>query len=230
MTEPTISRKAHMRRWIRDHGLSITLFALFLATLAGQSAAGHRTYNQEQREHRERPVSYAHYLTTGNFVESVFENWESEFLQMASYVLLTVFLFQRGSAESKDPDSEDPSDADPRKAVRKDSPWPVRRGGWVLTLYENSLGITLGLLFLMSFLLHAAGGVREFNQDQLLHGGHTISYVQYFTTSQMWFESFQNWQSEYLAVGIMVVFTIFLRQRHSPESKLVAAPYSVTGN
>jgi hypothetical protein len=185
---------------------------------------GHRHYNADQREHRQRPVGYVAYLSTGRFIESVFENWESEFLQMGSYVLFTVFLFQKGSAESKDPEGEEPQDADPRRAEKRGAPWPVRRGGLVLALYENSLTIAMFALFLASFLLHAWGGVRAFNQEQLEHGGQAISYPSYLTTSTMWFESFQNWQSEYLAVGVLVVLTIFLRQRGSSESKPVAAP------
>jgi hypothetical protein len=218
-----------MRRIFKEHGLSIVLFGLFFAFLIGQSLAGHRQYNADQLEHREQSVGYFSYVASAHFIESVFENWESEFLQMGSYVLFTVFLFQKGSAESKDPEGEEPQDADPRDAQKRGAPWPVRRRGLVLALYENSLTIVMFALFLGSFLLHAWGGVREFNQEQLAHGGQTISYPSYLTTSTMWFESFQNWQSEYLAVGVLVVLTIFLRQRGSPESKPVAAPVWKTG-
>ncbi len=218
-----------MRRIFKEHGLSIVMFGLFFALLTGQSLTGHRQYNADQREHQERPVGYVAYISSGRFIESVFENWESEFLQMGSYVLFTVFLFQRGSAESKDPEGEEPQDADPRRAEKRGAPWPARRGGVVLAVYENSLTIAMFSLFIASFLLHAWGGVRAFNQEQLEHGGQVISYPSYLTTSAMWFESFQNWQSEYLAVGMLAVLTIFLRQRGSPESKPVAAPVWKTG-
>jgi succinate dehydrogenase hydrophobic anchor subunit len=211
-----------MRRIFKEHGLSIVMFGLFLAFLFGHSVTGLRQYNTDQQDHRERPVGYLDYLTSANFIESVFENWESEFLQMGSYVLFTVFLFQKGSAESKDAEKEEPQDADPRQAEKRGAPWPVRRGGLVLAIYENSLTIAMFALFIASFLLHAWGGVKEFNQEQLEHGGRAISYSSYLTTSRMWFESFQNWQSEFLAVGTLVVLTIFLRQRGSPESKPVA--------
>jgi uncharacterized protein DUF6766 len=219
-----------MRRIFKEHGLSIVVFGLFFAFLLGQSVTGHRQYNADQQEHRERPVGYVAYLSTGDFIESVFENWESEFLQMGSFVLFTVFLFQKGSAESKDPEGEAPQDADPRSADERGAPWPVRRGGFVLAMYEHSLTIALLALFLASFFLHAWGGVRAFNQDQLAHGGQAISYWNYLRTSSMWFESFQNWQSEYLAVGVLAVLTIFLRQRGSAESKPVAAPVWKTGS
>jgi hypothetical protein len=218
-----------MRRIFKDHGLSIVMFGLFCAFLIGQSLTGNRHYNAEQQEHHEKSVSYIAYLSSGDFIESVFENWESEFLQMASYVLFTVFLFQKGSSESKDPEGEEPQDEDPRRAPKRGTPWPVRRGGLVLSVYENSLTIALLVLFLASFLGHAWGGVRAFNQDQLAHGGSAISYWGYLTTASMWFESFQNWQSEYLAVGVLAILTIFLRQRGSPESKPVAAPTWSTG-
>jgi hypothetical protein len=211
-----------MRRILKEHGLSIVMFGLFLVFLFGQSVTGLRQYNADQQDHRERPIGFLNYLTSAHFVESVFENWESEFLQMGSYVLFTVFLFQKGSAESKDPEKEEPQDADPRQAEKRGAPWPVRRGGLVLAIYENSLTIAMFALFIASFLLHALGGVKEFNQEQLEHGGQAISYSSYLTTSRMWFESFQNWQSEFLAVGMLVVLTIFLRQRGSPESKPVA--------
>jgi hypothetical protein len=171
------------------------------------------------------------YLRSGHFIESVFENWESEFLQMAAFVLLTAFLYQRGSPESRELEGNPDLDRDPRKDKRKDSPWPVFRGGLVLTFYEHSLSISLFLLFAVSFFLHAAGGAREYNQDQLEHGagGNPLTTFDYLGTSRFWFESFQNWQSEFLSVGALIVLSIFLRERGSPESKPVAAPHSETG-
>ena len=143
---------------------------------------------------------------------------------------MTVYLFQRGSSESKDPDKEESGDEDPRQARdRSDVPWPVRYGGPVLKLYEHSLALALLLLFLISFLLHAIGGAREYSQEQLAHGGQVVSTVEFLRTSEFWFQSFQNWQSEFLAVFSLVVLSIFLRQRGSPESKPVAAAHSETG-
>jgi hypothetical protein len=216
---------------LRANGLSITLFALFLVFWVGQIVAGHRYYNEEQLEHRQEPVTLVEYLKTGAFVEATAENWESEFLQMAAYVIFTVFLFQRGSSESKKMNGSEEVNRDPRLSRHKrDAPWPVRRGGWVLTLYSNSLSLAFLLLFLVSFILHAIGGTHAHNEEELAHGGQTLTVLQYLQSSQFWFESFQNWQSEFLAIGMMVVLSVFLRQRGSPESKPVDAPHSSTGS
>ena len=206
------------------------LTALFLASMVGQTWAGWLTYNDDQQAHGEPPLTLAAYLGTGHFGEATFENWESEFLQMAFFVLLTVFLFQRGSSESKRPDVLEAVDLDPRESPQKDrAPWPVRRGGIALTLYENSLSLAFATLFLASFALHAATGVVEYNQEQLAHGQPAVSVTEYMISPQFWFESFQNWQSEFLSLAAMVVFTIFLRQRGSPESKPVDAGMWETG-
>ena len=214
----------------RENGLSIVLAGLFFAFLAAQSVTGHRVEVDESLEHGDDPPSYGEYITGGAFVEATFENWESEFLQMAAYVVLTISLRQKGSAESKKLHGKEKVDADPRLAKDKEgAPWPVRRGGVALKLYEHSLGIAFGLLFLMSFLAHASGGAADYSQEQLHHGGAPVSTLQYLGKARFWFESFQNWQSEFLAVASIVVLSVFLRQRGSPESKPVAAPNSETG-
>jgi hypothetical protein len=207
------------------------LFALFFLSAAGQSIMGHQEYNEDQQEHGQPQIGYAEYLLSGHFVEAIFENWESEFLQMGAYVLLTAFLYQKGSPESRKLDEKEPVDTDPRKSgrKRKDAPWPVRRGGIILSLYEYSLTIVLFLLFLISFALHAAGGAKLYSQEQAQHGKQAVSTVEYLGTSRFWFESFQNWQSEFLSVGALIILSIFLRQKGSPESKPVDAPHSKTG-
>jgi hypothetical protein len=221
---------ARVRRILRENSLSIVMFGLFFLFLFGQSVTGHRTHNEELRDHGEPTISYLDYLGSGNFGEAVFENWESEFLQMASFVLFTIFFRQKGSPESRKLSGQEPVDANPRLARSDLAPWPVRRGGIALALYEHSLTIVLLLLFLLSLYLHAAGGTREFNEEQAAHGGRAVSIPQYLTTSRFWFESFQNWQSEYLAVGALVVLSIYLRQRGSPESKPVAHGFDETGS
>ncbi|HYP52889.1 MAG TPA: DUF6766 family protein [Pyrinomonadaceae bacterium] len=221
-----------MRRVLRNNGLSLVLFFLFFFTfIFGQSAAGHREYNSDQREHGRPTVGYVEYLSTSHFLEATMENWESEFLQMFAFIILTAVLYQKGSAESKDPDKPNPVDRDPRQSRNKeDAPWPVRKGGFVLKVYEHSLSLVFLLLFLGSFWLHAVGGAAEYNEDQQEHGGsERVTVVEYMGTSRFWFESFQNWQSEFLAVGAMVVLTIFLRERGSKESKPVDAPHDQTG-
>lgn len=219
-----------MRNWARDHGLLLANAGLFVVFFIGMALTGWRVYDQDRLDEGLAAVGLTTYLTSGHFVEATFENWESEFLQMASYVALTVFLFQRGSLESKDPDQEAPQDADPREATLKPgSPWPVRHGGWVLILYENSLLLLFAILFLASFALHAAGGARAFDEELAAQGEPTISTWSYLTTSQFWFESMQNWQSEFLAIAVMVGASVYLRQRGSAESKPVAAPHYETG-
>jgi uncharacterized protein (DUF486 family) len=218
-----------MRRVLRDNALSLTMFGLFLAFLIGQSLAGYRANNNENEEHRQPPESYAEYLTSGAFAEATFENWESEFLQMGAYVFLTAFLIQKGSPESKKPDGDD-VDQDPREEHdNPEAPGPVHRGGLALKVYEHSLTLALLGLFLLSFVLHALGGHAEYNQQQLEHGQAAVSLWSFVTSSEFWFQSMQNWQSEFLAVAALAVLSIFLRQRGSPESKPVAAPHAQTG-
>lgn len=220
-----------MRRFLHNNGLSIVVFFLFVALLVGQSLAGHLQHNEDQTEHGQPTISYLQYLGSSHFLEATMENWESEFLQMFGFIVLTTFLYQKGSAESKDPDKEEEVDRDPRKSKHKRNvPWPVKKGGFVLTLYEYSLSLAFLLLFLVSVFLHAIGGSEEYNQKQREHGQQQqVTTIEYMETSQFWFESLQNWQSEFLAVGSMVVLTIFLRQRGSAESKPVDAPNSQTG-
>ena len=218
-----------MHRFWRNNGLSLVLVAMFLLALVGQTVAGHRHYNDDQREHEQPTVSYLAYLATPEFLEATMENWESEFLQMATYVYLTVFLFQKGSAESKDPEKPEPVDREP-DPKRRGAPGLVRRGGLALTLYKNSLSLTFLTLFLLTLILHAVGGAAEHNEEQAAHGeGERVTVLQYLGTSSFWFESLQNWQSEFLAIAAMVVLSIFLRQQGSPESKPVDAAHSETG-
>jgi len=219
-----------MRRTFRNNGLSIVLSLLFLASLGGQAVTGHWQHNEDSQEHAQPTVGFIEYLGSSHFLEATMENWESEFLQMFAFIVLTAFLYQKGSAESKDPDEKEEVDRKPAKSRSKSAPWPVRRGGWILKLYGYSLSLAFLLMFLVSFVLHAAGGAGEYNQDQKEHGKlERVTTLSYMQTSRFWFESMQNWQSEFLAVGCMVVLTIFLRQRGSAESKPVDAPHSATG-
>lgn len=212
--------------WFRDRALTIVLMLCFAAGLAGQVIAGHRHYNQEQLEHGAAGVNLGDYLATGHPWSALFENWESEFLQMALFVLLTTVLVQRGSPESRRPHARELVDADPRDfAHLPDVPWPVKRGGVVLRLYERSLGLALCLLFVASWFGHALSGWRVAAADALAHGTVPESLVEFMTSSRFWFESFQNWQSEFLSIAAMVWLSVYLRQRWSPESKPVHAPH-----
>jgi hypothetical protein len=219
-----------MRKQVRDNGLSLATFGLFVLFLVGHSIAGYYDYNNDQHAHQQSLLSYTAYLTSGHFWATVFENWESEFLQMGAYVIFTVFLFQRGSAESKDPDAVDDADEDPRAHQHHpQAPGPVRRGGLALKLYAHSLSTALFVLFVLSFLGHASSGTHHYNDEQRAHGQAPVSIIQYVGTARFWFESFQNWQSEFLAMGTLAVLSIWLRERGSPESKPVHRSHAETG-
>lgn len=217
-------------RWLREHALltaNLALFALFLVIMSGN---GFAVENEELTSHGAAPIGFGEYLVSGAFIEAVFENWESEFLQMAAYVVLTIFLLQKGSSESKPLGEHPEQDEDPRHApITPRTPWPVRRGGWVLVAYENSLAIFFVVIFALSFWLHAVGGAAAYSEEQALHGMPGMGPLEYLTTPQFWFESMQNWQSEFLAVAAIVGASVYLRQRGSPESKPVATPHDETG-
>jgi hypothetical protein len=216
--------------FFRTNSLSLACFALFAIFVVGLLFTGFRENNAERKTHEQPELTLGEYATSGGFWEALTENWESEYLQMAAYVVLTVFLVQKGSSESKDPEKASQEiDRDPRAADKRgNAPWPVRRGGLWLRLYENSLFLVFLVLFLTSLALHAVTGSREFSSEQEAHGEARVSTVEYVQTSRFWFESFQNWQSEFLAVGSIVLFSVWLRQRGSPESKPVDAAHSET--
>jgi hypothetical protein len=216
-------------KWIRNNGLSIVFFVLFLISLLGQIVTGLKQHNQEMEDEGGRQVQLTEYLTSGHFIESTFENWESEFLQMALFVILTIFLYQKGSSESKDPDKEkEEVDREP-DPNRGGAPWPVRKGGVFLSIYKHSLCYALTILFIVSFLAHWYGSLKDHNEELILKGQQAESAITYLSNSRFWFESFQNWQSEFLSIFAVVILTIFLREKGSPQSKPVDAPNSETG-
>jgi len=216
--------------WIRDRGLLIANLALFVVFLGGMVLTGAQVYSDDQVDHGHPATTLGEYLTSSHVVEATFENWESEFLQMGMYVVLTAYLFQRGSSESKPVGEGAPQDEDPRDHANDSAvPWPVRRGGFALIVYERSLALLFLVLFLLSTWLHAAGGAAEYSAEQIDHGAAPVSTMEYLGTSQFWFESFQNWQSEFLAVAVIVWASVYLRYRGSAESKPVAEPHRATG-
>ena len=219
-----------MKRWLIEHGLVLVNVALFLAFLVGMSIAGWQVANEDLLDHGRAAESFGAFLASGDFFEAVSENWESEFLQMGSYVVLTTFLFQKGSSESKPIGTAAPQDEDPRRH-RDDprAPWPVRRGGLWLVLYEHSLLLLFAVLFVASFVVHAISGAIAYSEEQLEHGGAPVSALEYLGTSQFWFESLQNWQSEFMVVALLAGAAVYLRQRGSSESKPVHAPHDETG-
>jgi len=217
-----------MRTFLRNNGLSLTFLLLFIFSIIGQIIFGFKEYNKEITELGANEVPMGTYLVSGHFIQSTFENWESEFLQMALFVVLTIFLQQKGSSESKDFDKQEEVDREP-DPKRKGAPWPVKRGGAILFLYKYSLTILLMLLFMTSFALHFYGSLKDENTQLLLKGKPVETAGDYFFDSRFWFESFQNWQSEFLSVFAIIILSIFLRQKGSPQSKPVDAPNMETG-
>lgn len=218
-----------MKKFLHENGLSLLILGLTIITLGGQLVVGWHEFNDELKDYGRLPLAFTAYLTSGHCIEAVFENWESEFLQMGLYVLLTVSLYQKGSSESKSLTEPEEVDRDP-SPTRKGAPWPVRKGGWMLKLYQNSLSLAFFLLFSLSFWLHAMGGLKQYNTEQALKGKtEMLTLWQFLGTSEFWFQSLQNWQSEFLSVFSIVVLSIYLRQKGSPESKPVDAAHDETG-
>lgn len=225
----TINRPASaFWRFCYENSLLLVVGLFVVLTLAGQFATGWHEYNEDLQEMGLAELSAGQYFRSGHFLEATFENWESEFLQMGLYVLLTVWLRQRGSSESKKLYEEEEVDAEPDPG-KKDAPWPVRRGGWVLALYKQSLSLAFFALFLASLWLHAKGGAEVFSIEQVHNGEAPASTLEYMATSRFWFESLQNWQSEFLSIVSIVGLSVFLRQQGSPESKPVDTAHGATG-
>lgn len=88
-------------RFVRDNSLSIVFGLLFLAALVGQSVAGYYEENEILTSHGEASISYGRYLVSSSFGVEMLENWQSEYLQFTVFILATIWLFQRGSNESK---------------------------------------------------------------------------------------------------------------------------------
>jgi hypothetical protein len=209
------------------NSLTIVFMSLFLITLLAQAITGWHEHNSEMAELGAAQLSFSAYLSSGHFISATFENFESEFLQMALYVVLTICLRQKGSAESKQLEGEEEVDREPKPS--KDAPWAVRKGGWILKIYSSSLTLFFTLLFLSSWAMHLYGSLKAHNTEQLAKHLPTETLSSYLGQSEFWFETFQNWQSEFLSVASIVFLTIYLRQKGSPESKPVDAPHGETG-
>jgi hypothetical protein len=216
-----------MPKLLKDNALTIVLLLMFATSLGGQWVMGWRVENEDLERHGREALGMLGYLTSAPFLSALFENWESEFLQMAVYVVLTAKLVQRGSSESRDPDEAAPRDRLPSHDPA--APRLARVGGLAGWLYAHSIGLVLIILFVASFVLHWTFSADAAGQEAAQHGEPVKSTLGYLADPQLWFESFQNWQSEFLSTAVLVVLSIFLRQQNSPESKPVAAPNSQTG-
>lgn len=219
-------------RFLKENSLSLGFGALFLLTLVGQAFAGVADFNADRVSEGLEEISLTRYVTSSSFGVDVMENWQSEYLQFFLYLFATVYLVQLGSAESKEPDKVGPETDKEQKVgdhARTDSPLWVRAGGWRTTVFSRSLGMLMGGLFLLTWLASSVAGWAAFNNEQLSSHADPVSWPAYLGEADFWNRSFQNWQSEMLAVGSMAIFTVYLRQRGSPESKPVGAPHGATG-
>lgn len=211
------------------NGLALVAFGAFGLFAVLQSVFGWQVRNEELALAGQAADTYWHYLSTGHFGEAIFENWESEFLQMGSYVLLTAYLVQRGSPDSKPLDGKDRAEDDPAKATAA-SPRLSRTRGLLHLVYRNSLSLVLFAFFALSMVGHLLSGTAGYNEEQALeNGAPPITAWQFLGRPEFWYQSMQNWQSEFLAVGCLVVLGIVLRQHGSPESKPVTVPHDHTG-
>lgn len=220
-----------MRKLLRDNGLVLFFGVIFLLALVGEAIAGFSAFNDDQIAAGAAPVSWMTYITSSDFGADVAENWQSEYLQFALYIIATVHLVQRGSPESKLLGKEGiESDKDQRIGAhaRRDSPTPARASGPRLWWYSNSLGLTMGVIFLGSWSAQAVAGRAAYNAQQLHAFQDPVGFGEYLLKPDFWNRTLQNWQSEFLAILSMALLSIYLRQRGSPESKPVGAPHSAT--
>ena len=216
---------------LRNYGLSIVFGLLLLAALTGQAFTGMAGVNERALDTGLPEVSIGAYLTSSEFAVDVAENWESEYLQFFLYILLTVWLLQRGSPESKALDRagrESDKDQLVGEYATADSPAWARASGWRRSLFSSSLGLVMGFFFLLSWTAQFIAGRSAYNAGQLVDLQAPVSWSDYLVAPDFWNRTLQNWQSELLAVGSMVVFSIYLRERGSPESKRVGSPHSET--
>jgi hypothetical protein len=221
-----------MHAFLRNNSLSLVFLSLFLAALVFQSIAGLADFNEDQVRHGDPEISYGRYLASSEFATAVMENWQSEYLQFTLYVLLTVWLVQRGSPESKEVDKTGGESDEEQKVgehAEPGSPRWARIGGVRRKLYENSLVIVMAAIWIGTWLSQSLTGVTEYNTDRLDHQEAPVSWAAYLTKPDFWEKTLQNWQSEFLAVGSMAILAVYLRQRGSPESKPVGAPHHATG-
>jgi hypothetical protein len=223
---------SRVRAFGRDNGLSIVFGLLFLVVLVFQAIAGHNEYNDEQRQHDSEQIDLGRYVLSARFGVAVMENWQSEFLQFTLFILLTVWLLQRGSPESKEMGKAGGESDEDQKIGRhagRDSPKWARAGGWRTLVYSNSLVIVMGLIWIATWTAQSVAGWTDYASERIDHHLDSVSYLKYLTTANFWERSLQNWQSELLAVGSMAILSVYLRQRGSPESKPVGAPHDATG-
>jgi uncharacterized protein DUF6766 len=221
-----------MRRFLRENSLGLLFGLFFLIVLVAEALAGHADFNQQQLTEGLEPISLFRYVTSASFGADVLENWQSEYLQFSLYIFLTVWLLQKGSPESKEldkPGRESDKEQKVGAYAEENSPKWARTGGLRLWMLSNSLGLVMGVIFVLSWLGQSIAGVAAYNEEQLGNLEDPVSWAQYLSRPDFWNRTLQNWQSELLAVASMAILSIYLRQRGSSQSKPVGTAHSTTG-
>lgn len=206
------------------YDLTLVLTALFVVCLVGQLFTGWSSYNQTQNAYHAPPLTLGEYARTPTFLNGIFSNLQAALFQLAVLILFTTFLYQEGAAHSRPPG----------KTARKESPGQeradqARRGRFGQLLYENSLFLAFFLGFLVSLGLHLFYGTQQYDLELIREGQAPVTVLQYFVSADFWFNTFDVWQAEFLAIALLTILTVYLRQAGSAESKPVSASDRKTG-
>jgi len=213
-------KPGRMRRLIRpfkDNSLTISLFALFVLCIFAQTFAGWRLQNETLAAHGKASAGYWHNLFTGAFLEGLASNWQAAFLQLASLIVFSGFLYQRGAPHSRDPN----------KAKSKQQ--RLEEAGRFTWFYRHSLFLAFLVLFVLTLALHVVFGDKAYNEDRAFTGQPPMSIAAFLLSAKFWSSTLQTWQAEYLAIALFVVFSVFLRQQDSAESKPLESSDATTG-
>nr|WP_295660309.1 DUF6766 family protein [Polymorphobacter sp.] len=206
-------------RFLDDNGLTVALFALFVACIVGQAATGFRAYNGGQTGAHLATIGFGAYLKTGNFLDAAFSNWQAAVLQLAVLITFGALLRQKGATHSRKAGDEggEPGEGDGGSTAGH---------SW---MYAHSLSLAFGAMFVLTFVAHVIFEHWKYNEDLALQHLPAVDIGSYWASSGFWFSCFQCWEAEFAVIAIYVIFSIFLRQEASPESKPVGASDEQTG-
>ena len=202
-------------QWLQNNSLSLAFFTLFALSLAGQSISGLYDQNAKRTAHHKGQLTYTEYLGTGSFLDAIFTNLQGAVLQLGCLILFGGILHQKGASHSRKPEG----DSKAKKREGEQEPW----------VYRNSLSLVFAALFALSFLAHIFFGNWSYNETRALTESPPVSVWAYLATGQFWFKAVQTWQAEFVAIFFFLVFSIFLRQQGSAESKPVESSKEETG-
>lgn len=226
------------KKFLADNGLLLIFSFLFLAFLIGQIFSGAALYNGTRAAHGLPPIGHWQYLTTGNFLQGTFSNWQAAIFQLGSLIIFGIFLRERGAAHSMKPGSAGAKRGGHRHPVRAFSRFSktssrdeeAPSGAVASWFYRNSLSIAFVSLFAVCFVLHLFSGAASYNEQLALFHRAPLTVAEFLVSSKFWFSTFQTWEAEYMAIAVYIFLTIFLRQEGSPESKPVGSSDKDTGD